>query len=199
MAWKPGGGALVFEVGYHPCKKKKHIIRVVFQDQAMYTRTSFRGAKLEKKGVFFCHIDKFSKDMTNKLRKTHAKCVFRLFSYLKNTCLRCVLAVLLRGWYPAWNTSAPPWKKNRSRPWLGSLELEKSLKWWVSRAKKKKKRPKKGVLRVAHPCKLVYYLPMWYNKLLMGPLLLKILCGPFQGKWNFLLISGKKSASLLDH
>ena len=35
-----GGGALVFEVGYHP-HKKIHIIRVVFQDQAMYVRTTF--------------------------------------------------------------------------------------------------------------------------------------------------------------
>ena len=38
------GGPLVFEVGYHP-RKKIHVIRVVFQDQAMYARTSFRGAK----------------------------------------------------------------------------------------------------------------------------------------------------------
>ena len=30
-----GGGALVFEVGYHP-HKKIQVIRVVFQDQAMY-------------------------------------------------------------------------------------------------------------------------------------------------------------------
>ena len=50
----PGGGALVFEVGYHR-RKKIHVIRVVFQDQAMYARTLFRGAKtckLAKKGVF---------------------------------------------------------------------------------------------------------------------------------------------------
>ena len=49
-----GGGALVFEVGYHPLKKI-HVIRVVFQHQAMYARTSFRGAKtckIGKKGVF---------------------------------------------------------------------------------------------------------------------------------------------------
>ena len=38
------GGPLVFEVGYHP-RKKIHVIRVVFQDQAMYAHTSFRGAK----------------------------------------------------------------------------------------------------------------------------------------------------------
>ena len=48
------GGPLVFEVGYHP-RKKIHVIRVVFQDQAMYARTSFRGAKtckIGKKGMF---------------------------------------------------------------------------------------------------------------------------------------------------
>ena len=39
-----GGGALVFEVGYHP-RKKNHVIGVVFQDQAMYARASIRGAK----------------------------------------------------------------------------------------------------------------------------------------------------------
>ena len=47
-----GGGALVFEVGYHPLK---NVIRVVFQDQEMYARTSFTGAKtckIGKKGVF---------------------------------------------------------------------------------------------------------------------------------------------------
>ena len=40
--------------GYQACPKI-HVIRVVFQDQALYARTSFRGAKrakLEKKGVF---------------------------------------------------------------------------------------------------------------------------------------------------
>ena len=48
------GGPLVFEVGYHP-RKKIHVIGVVFQDQAMYARTSFRGAKtckIGKKGMF---------------------------------------------------------------------------------------------------------------------------------------------------
>ena len=44
-----GGGALVFEVGYHP-HKNIHIIRVVFQDKAMYAPTSFRGSKTNKIG-----------------------------------------------------------------------------------------------------------------------------------------------------
>ena len=37
--------ALVFEVGYHP-RKKNHVIRVVFQDKAMYVHTLFRGCKI---------------------------------------------------------------------------------------------------------------------------------------------------------
>ena len=72
---EPGGGALVFEVGYHP-RKKIHVIRVVFQDQAIYARASFRGAKTcttGKKGMCFVILTNFGKDMTNKLRKTRAK------------------------------------------------------------------------------------------------------------------------------
>ena len=70
-----GGGALVFEVGYHP-RKKIPVIRVVFQDQAMNARTSFRGAKMckiGKKGMFLVILTNFGKDMTHKLRKMHAK------------------------------------------------------------------------------------------------------------------------------
>ena len=42
----------------------------------MYAHTSFRGAKtckIGKKGVFFGHIDKFWKDMADKLRKNTCK------------------------------------------------------------------------------------------------------------------------------
>ena len=77
----------------------------------MYARTSFRGAKREKigqKGVFLVILTNFGKDIMDKLRTTHSKMrIWGLFSYLKNTCLGCILWVLLRGWYPAWNTSAP--------------------------------------------------------------------------------------------
>ena len=69
------GGPLVSEVGYHP-RKKIHVIRVVFQDQSMYARTSFRGAKtckIGKKGMFLVILTIFGMDMTLKLRKTHAK------------------------------------------------------------------------------------------------------------------------------
>ena len=40
--------------GYQ-ARPKVHVIRVVFQDQPKFTRTSFKGAKtckIEKKGVF---------------------------------------------------------------------------------------------------------------------------------------------------
>ena len=60
--------------------KKIHIIRVVFQDKAMYVCTSFRGAKtgkIRKNGVFLAILTSYGKDMTNKLRKTHAKTHFK--------------------------------------------------------------------------------------------------------------------------
>ena len=78
-----GGGALVFEVGYHPCKKI-HVIRVVFQDQTMYACTSFKGAntcKTGKKGVFLVKVTNFGKDMTDKLQKTIQKRVIRVHIY----------------------------------------------------------------------------------------------------------------------
>ena len=56
-------GPLVFEVGYHP-RKKIHIIRVVFQDQARYARTSFRGAKTFKnwkQGCVFVILTNFQR------------------------------------------------------------------------------------------------------------------------------------------
>ena len=49
---KGGGGALV-QVAYHP-RKTVHVIRIVFQDQAMYAQTSSRGAKMSKIGKKGC-------------------------------------------------------------------------------------------------------------------------------------------------
>ena len=71
-------GPLVSEVGYHPRPRKKiYVIRVVFQDQAMYAHTSLKGCKnvqnWEKKGMFLVILTNFGMDMTLKLRKTHAK------------------------------------------------------------------------------------------------------------------------------
>ena len=75
ISHNPGGGPLVSEVGYHP-RKKIHVIRVVFQDQAMYARTSFRGAKtckIGKKGMVLVILTNFGMDMTLKLRKNACK------------------------------------------------------------------------------------------------------------------------------
>ena len=70
-----GGGGTRMSKGYqaHP---KIHVIRVVFQDQALYACTSFRGAKtckIGKKGVFFGHIDKFWKEHDRQIKKNACK------------------------------------------------------------------------------------------------------------------------------
>ena len=56
----------------HP---KIHVIRVVFQDQVLYARTLFRGAKTCKIGKkkWFLVILTFGKDMTDKLRNMRTK------------------------------------------------------------------------------------------------------------------------------
>ena len=59
---------------------KNHIIRVVFQDQAMHVRTSFRGAKLEKKKVCFCNFYKFGKGHDGKIKKKNmTKLIIRVY------------------------------------------------------------------------------------------------------------------------
>ena len=73
--WLRPGGPLECQGGYQ-ARTKIHVIRVVFQDQALYARTSFRGAKtckIGKKGVFWVIKSNFAKNMTDKLRKMHAK------------------------------------------------------------------------------------------------------------------------------
>ena len=67
-------------------RPKIHVIRVVFQDQAMYARTSFRGAKTFKIGgkrCVFSHIDKFWKGHDRQVRKMHAKHVFRVYFHTR--------------------------------------------------------------------------------------------------------------------
>ena len=82
-----GGGALECQ-GRYQAHPKIHVIRVVLQDQALYARTSFRGAKtckIGKKGCVFGHIDKFWKEHNMQIKKMHAKMhIYGLFSYLKN-------------------------------------------------------------------------------------------------------------------
>ena len=86
MIWRAykARGPLECQGGYQ-ARPKIHVIRVVFQDQALYVRTSFRGAKtckIEKRGVFLVIWTNFGKDMTDKLRKMQ-KCmqkrVFRVY------------------------------------------------------------------------------------------------------------------------
>ena len=70
-----GGGALEMWRGYQ-ARPKIHLIRVVFQDQALYARTSFRGAKtckIGKKGCVFGHIDKFWKEHDRQIKKNACK------------------------------------------------------------------------------------------------------------------------------
>ena len=53
----PPGGPLECQGGYQ-ARPKIHVIRVVFQDQALYARTSFRGENVQnrKKGCIFGHF-----------------------------------------------------------------------------------------------------------------------------------------------
>ena len=81
MVWKCAagpGGALEWSRGYQ-ARPKIHVIRVVFQDQALYARTSFRGAKMckiGKKGCVFGHIDKFWKEHDRQIEKNACKSTY---------------------------------------------------------------------------------------------------------------------------
>ena len=66
-----GGGALVFQGGYHS-RKTKHVIKVVFQNQAMYARTLLKIRRKEK-GVFLATFINFQKKDGGKMKKKHAK------------------------------------------------------------------------------------------------------------------------------
>ena len=69
-------GATRMSRGYQ-ARPKIHVIRVVFQDQAMYARTSFMGAKMckigGKKRCFYGHIDKFWKGYDRQIKKNTCK------------------------------------------------------------------------------------------------------------------------------
>ena len=74
VTWPCPGGPLVVEVEYHP-RKKIHVIRVVFQDQLMYARTSYRGAKTFKiwKRVCFWSWSQILEKWWLKMKKTTCK------------------------------------------------------------------------------------------------------------------------------
>ena len=67
----------VFECqGGYQARPKIHVIRVVFQEQALYARTSFRGAKtckIGKKVCFWSDMDKFWKEHDRQINKNACK------------------------------------------------------------------------------------------------------------------------------
>ena len=68
------GGGLYLKLDIILVKKSRN--RVVFQDQAVYARTSFRGAKackIGKKGCVFGHIDKFWKRYDGQIKENACK------------------------------------------------------------------------------------------------------------------------------
>ena len=72
---KVPGGPLECQGGYQ-ARPKIHVIRVVFQDQALYACTSFRGAKtckIGKKRCVFGHIDKFWKEHDRQIKTNACK------------------------------------------------------------------------------------------------------------------------------
>ena len=111
----PGGGgeALVFKVGYHP-GKIIHVIRVVFQDQAVYACTSFRGAKtckIWKKWCVFGHSDKFWKGHDGQIEKNTCKnaylgSIFIPEKYVFRVCFESpftrMISSLKYNWLPSW-------------------------------------------------------------------------------------------------
>ena len=104
-------GPLVSEVGYHP-RKKIHVIRVVFQDQAMYARTSYRvqkRAKLEK-GYVFGQIDKFWNGHDAQIKKNACKnaylgSVFIPEKYVFRVCFESPFMRMISSLKYKW----PPW------------------------------------------------------------------------------------------
>ena len=93
-----GGATPVFEVGYHPRKKK-----IMFFRTRQCMRLHHLGCEnIHKweKGCVFGHGHKFwKKEIMKNLRKEHAcKNIFEgLFLYLVNSGLGCVLKVILQG------------------------------------------------------------------------------------------------------
>ena len=97
--------------GVSGSSKNSRNIRVVFQNHALYARTSFRGAKtckIGKKGCVFGHIDKFWKGHDGQIACKHAYLGCFFFLYLKNAWLGCFLCVHGRAWCPLLPFECPP-------------------------------------------------------------------------------------------
>ena len=91
---KTPGGPLAFDVRYHL------VIRIVFQDQAMYARASFRGektCKIGKKGCVLVIVTNFGKDLDKLRKKNMQKFVFRVYFIPEKYVFRVCLKVLLQG------------------------------------------------------------------------------------------------------
>ena len=73
----PGGGDLYLKLDII-LVKKVHVIRVVFQDQAMYVRTSFRGA------IYI--LTNSGKDMTANLKNAYLRFIFIPEKYVFRVC-----------------------------------------------------------------------------------------------------------------
>ena len=76
----------------------------------MYARTSFRGAKTCKIGGVVCFWSYWQilERTCTQIKKNVCKNAYLGSIFIpEKYVLGCVLKVLLRGWYPAWNTSTP--------------------------------------------------------------------------------------------
>ena len=117
LLWIRGEGPLVSEVRYHP-HKKIQVIRVAFEDQAMYARTSFRGAKTckigKKKGVFLVILTNFGKNMMDKLRNKKNACknenlgsYFHTSKYMFRVCFESPFTRMISSL--KYKCPPPPW------------------------------------------------------------------------------------------
>ena len=86
-----GGGHLYLKLDII-LVKKNHVIRLVFQDQAMYVRTSFRGVKTGKMGggVFLAMVSNFGEDVTDTFSKSTQKRVFIGSVFMPGKYVLCV-------------------------------------------------------------------------------------------------------------
>ena len=97
------GGPLECQGGYQ-ARPKIHVIWIVFQDQAMYARTLFRGPKMCKIGkrCVFGHLDKFWKGHDRQIKK----------NAFKNTYLGSIFIpekyVIRALFVSPWTTLIPP-------------------------------------------------------------------------------------------
>ena len=109
-------GALVFEVGYHPRKKKKIMYLGLFFRTIQCTCVHRLGVqkrpKLEKKGVFLAILTSLGKEMTDKLRKTHAKtCIGFIFipeKYVFRVCFESPFTRMISSLKYKWPPGAIP-------------------------------------------------------------------------------------------